>query len=165
MTRIAINGVGRIGRAFLKLAVTRPELDVVALNDLADPAAIAYLMRYDSAYGRYTSAVSAQSAPPMSLTVGGKQISYFQERSPDALPWSDLKIDVVVEATGAFARDAEARAHIPAGARRVVLAPPAKDEDAADARTVLIGVNPQAVGESIVTSNGSCPTNSASPVI
>jgi glyceraldehyde 3-phosphate dehydrogenase len=165
MTRVAINGLGRIGRAFLKLAVTRPELDVVAVNDLADPANLAYLMRLDSVYGRYAEEVVFDSADGPSLTIAGHPIRFLQQRDPAKLPWAALDVDVVVEATGAAETYERARAHLGAGARRVVLTAPAKDADGPDARTVLVGVNLDALASAPLSSNGSCTTNSASPVI
>jgi glyceraldehyde 3-phosphate dehydrogenase len=142
MARIAINGLGRIGRAFLKLALTRPELDVVAVNELGDPDALAYLLRFDSAYGRYSQAVSVDSAhKEIVLIVGGRRILFIREANPVKLPWAALNVDIVVEATGAFEHYEQARAHLAAGARRVVLTAPAKDDDGPDARTILVGIN------------------------
>ena len=165
MARVAINGLGRIGRAFLKLALTRPELDVVAVNDLGDPANLAYLMRLDSVYGRYGEAVSFDDGGEPSLTVGGRRLRFLQQRDPAKLPWAALEVDIVVEATGVIETYERARAHLGAGARRVVLTAPAKDADGPDARTVLVGVNLDALASAPLSSNGSCTTNSASPVI
>jgi glyceraldehyde 3-phosphate dehydrogenase len=165
MARVAINGLGRIGRAFLKLALDRPELDVVAVNDLADPGNIAYLMRRDSVYGRYDHPVSFEQSEEPSLTVAGRQMRFLQQRDPTKLPWRALDIDVVVEATGVIETYERARAHLTAGARRVVLTAPAKDEDGPDARTVLVGVNLDELESVPLSSNGSCTTNSAAPVI
>lgn len=163
--RVAINGLGRIGRAFLKIALTRPELDIVAVNELGDPESIAYLMRFDTAYGRYQLPVSYQAGAQPVLTVGDRRMAFLRQPDPVRLPWGALNIDVVVEVTGAFEKYAQARAHLTAGARHVVLAAPAKDEDAEDARTVLMGVNDERLQGSRLSSNGSCTTNSASPVI
>lgn len=165
MARVAINGLGRIGRAFLKLALDRPELEVVAVNDLADAGNIAYLMRCDSVYGRYDQPVSFDQSEEPRLTVGGRQMRFLQQRDPTKLPWRALDIDVVVEATGVIETYERARAHLTAGARRVVLTAPAKDADGPDARTVLVGVNLDELESVPLSSNGSCTTNSAASVI
>src|SRR5258705_1001872 len=102
MATVAINGLGRIGRAFLKLALTRPELNVVAVNDLADPENLAYLMRFDSAYGRYDRPVAFDRDGEACLVVGGHRIRFLQQRDPAQLPWAALGIDIVVEVTGVF---------------------------------------------------------------
>lgn len=166
MATIAINGFGRIGRAFLKLALTRPELTVAAINDLGDPANLAYLLRFDTAYGRYDHPVSVEESDGRTwLVMGDRRIMFLQEKDPTKLPWEALGIDIVVEATGAFESYEKARVHLTAGAKRVVLTAPAKDEDGEDAKTVLMGVNPEALKVCALSSNGSCTTNSASPVM
>jgi glyceraldehyde 3-phosphate dehydrogenase (phosphorylating) len=165
MARIAVNGLGRIGRSFVKLAIGRPELEVVAVNDLADPAELVYLMRFDSVYGRYSSTVAYDTTGEPALVVGERRMRLLRERDPSKLPWGELNVDIVVESTGAFPTFEKARAHLSAGARRVVLTAPAKDEDGVDARTVLVGVNLDDLRVSVLSSNGSCTTNSASPVM
>ncbi len=165
MVNVAINGLGRIGRAFLKLALTRPELNVVAVNDLGDPENLAYLMRFDSAYGRYDRPVAFERNGEASLLVGNHRIRFLQQRDPALLPWSALRIDIVVEVTGVFESYEKARVHLGAGARRVVLAAPAKDEDGPDARTALVGINLDDLKTATLSSNGSCTTNSASPLM
>jgi glyceraldehyde 3-phosphate dehydrogenase (phosphorylating) len=165
MTRIAINGLGRIGRAFLKQAIGREELDIVAVNDLADPENLAYLMRFDSAYRRYDRPVVFEGSGEPSLAVGDRRFRLLRERDPARLPWAALGVDIVVEATGAFTTYEKARVHLTAGARRVVLTAPARDQDGPDARTVLVGVNLEALKVCAISSNGSCTTNSASPVM
>jgi glyceraldehyde 3-phosphate dehydrogenase len=165
MARVAINGLGRIGRAFLKLAIERPELELVAVNDLGDPANLAYLTQYDSVYGRYARDVSFEAGDEPMLAVGGHRLRFLQQRDPAKLPWGALDVDIVVEATGVIETFERARAHLAAGARRVVLTAPAKDADGPDARTVLVGVNADAIESVPLTSNGSCTTNSASSVI
>lgn len=162
MTRVALNGFGRIGRQFLKLAIDRDELDVVAINDLGDLEQLVYLLKYDSVYGRWNREVFAKGDE---LVIEGKKIKFFQQKDPMTLPWKDLKIDVVVEATGVFESYEKARVHINAGAKRVVLTAPAKDEDGPDAKTVLMGVNHDELKTCTLSSNGSCTTNSASPVM
>ena len=144
MTRIAINGLGRIGRTFLKLALENPTLEIVAANDISDPDSLAYLIKYDSVYGKYHGSVTVEHVgDEVWLQVGARRLRLFAERHPEALPWKALDVQVVVEASGAFETYAEARRHIDAGAAHVVLTAPAKEEDADDARTVLMGVNPQ----------------------
>lgn len=166
MKTVAINGFGRIGRAFFKLALTRPELDIVAINDLGDLETLAYLLRFDSIYGRYDKSVSTKMIDGRPyLVISQKEILFLQEKNPAQLPWGGMRIDVVVEATGAFESYEKARVHLAAGAKRVVLASPAKDEDGPDARTVLMGVNEEALKTCVISSNGSCTTNSASPVM
>ncbi len=166
MANIALNGFGRIGRAFLKLALTKPELNVVAINDLGDPENLAYLLRFDSAYGRYNQPVSVQEdAGKNFLVVGDRRIMFLQEKDGTKLPWHALDVDVVVEATGAFESYEKAHFHIDAGAKRVVLTAPAKDDDSPDAQTVLMGVNEENLKTCTLSSNGSCTTNSASPVL
>jgi glyceraldehyde 3-phosphate dehydrogenase len=166
MTRIAINGLGRIGRTFMKLALEHPALDVVAANDISDPESLAYLTKYDSVYGTYQGRVTVENTSGEGwLQVGTRRLRLFAERHPEALPWKALKVQIVVEASGAFETFADARRHIDGGAAHVVLTAPAKDEDTDDARTVLMGVNPQDLALSRVSSNGSCTTNSAASVI
>jgi glyceraldehyde 3-phosphate dehydrogenase len=165
MARVAINGLGRIGRTFLKLAIQRPELDVVAVNDIADPANLAYLLRFDSIYGRYRERVDVEMGSGPSLIVGSHRLRLLQRRDPSELPWRECDVDIVVEATGTIESFERARVHLAAGARRVVLTAPAKDGEAPDARTVLVGVNTEVLNSVSLSSNGSCTTNSASPII
>src|SRR3989338_8437455 len=162
MAKIAINGFGRIGRAFFKLAITKPELEVVAINDLGDLENLAYLLKYDSAYGRFNKEVSAKDGK---LVVDGKEYLFLQQKDATQLPWGQLGVDIAVEATGAFESYEKASVHKQAGAKRVVITAPAKDEDTDDARTVLMGVNEEALKTCSISSNGSCTTNSVSPVL
>lgn len=159
MARIAINGFGRIGRGFMRAAHNRSELEIVAVNDLTSPENLAYLLKYDTVYGRASFPVS--SAEKM-LVVDGKSIPVLAERDPAKLPWRDMGIDIVVEATGFFTDAAKARAHIDAGAKKVVITAPAKGEGAG---TILIGANEDKFGTCDITSNASCTTNAASPLI
>src|ERR1700754_2824371 len=124
-TKVAINGAGRIGRAFLKLASKEKELEVVAINDLADIENIAYLMKYDSAYGRSDLDIKADKIKSV-LIINGKEVKYVSEKDPAALPWKANNVDIVVESTGLFTSFEKANAHITAGARRVVISAPAK---------------------------------------
>lgn len=166
MARVAINGFGRIGRAFFKLAITKPELEIVAINDLGDVENLAYLLRFDSVYGRCAERVSVRnSGGKKYLVVGSGEYLFLQEKDPLKLPWGELSVDIVVEATGVFESYEKASVHKQAGAKRVVLTAPAKDEDGPDAKTVLMGVNEEDVKVCSMTSNGSCTTNSVSPVL
>ncbi len=163
--KIAINGAGRIGRAFYKIAQGETDVEVVALNDLADIDNIAYLMKFDSAYGKSGYAIEVAS-DKKSLTIAGKKVQYFSEKDPANLPWKSLDIDVVVESTGLFTSYTKALAHITAGAKRVVISAPAKDEAGSPKiPTILMGINENELGNSAITSNASCTTNSASPVM
>lgn len=163
--KIAINGLGRIGRAFLKLALDRKDMEVIAINDLADIENIAYLLKYDSAYGR--SGLKIETAKD-SLTVDGQKIAYYQEKDPSMLPWKKLGVDVVVESTGFFASPDKAKVHIDAGAKRVVVSAPfeGKHELVGGVEdTVLLGINEENLKTCAITSNASCTTNAVSPVI
>ncbi len=156
MTRIAINGFGRIGRQSLKAILERHgrELEVVAINDLAPTATNAHLFKYDSTYGRYDGDVSAGEGE---ITVDGRRIRAFSEKDPAALPWKDLGVDLVIESTGIFTDATRARAHLDAGARKVIISAPAKNEDV----TVVLGVNEGAYDPERhhIVSNASCTTN------
>ncbi len=149
-TKVAINGFGRIGRAFFKLAVQREELEVVAINDLGDRANLEYLLKYDSVYGKTGERITKKL----------ESVEFLQEKDPSKLPWSTLGIDVVVESTGFFKEKEQAQLHIDAGAKRVVISAPSKD-----ATTVLMGVNEGDVKDNTITCNASCTTNAGSPVI
>jgi glyceraldehyde 3-phosphate dehydrogenase len=160
--RVAINGFGRIGRAFFKLALTKPELQIVAINDLGDLENLAYLLKYDSAYGKFDQEVLTKDGK---LIVGGKEVAFIQEKDATKLPWGQINIDIVVESTGVFESYEKASVHKTAGAKRVVLTAPAKDDDTADAKTILMGVNEDQFKTCTMSSNGSCTTNSLSPVM
>ncbi len=162
MANIAINGFGRIGRLFLKGALKEPSFNIVAINDLGDVGNLAYLLKYDTVYGRFPGEVRFEQGK---LIVDGKEIIFLQEKDPTKLPWKDLNIDVVVESTGVFESFEKANVHITSGAKRVVITAPAKDEDGPLGRTMLLGVNEDSAKTCSVTSNGSCTTNAASPVI
>ncbi len=165
MTRVAINGAGRIGRAFLKLAAENPTLEVVAINDLADIGNIAYLMKYDSAYGRSNLDIKADKEKNV-LIINGKEVQYVSEKDPANLPWAKLNVDIVLESTGLFTSNEKASAHIKAGAKRVVISAPSKDEAGLpEAVTVLMGINEVDMPKCAVSSNASCTTNAVSPVV
>lgn len=161
--RIAINGFGRIGRLFFRQAFLRPSFDIVAVNDLGDIENLAYLLKFDSIYGRWSQEIGVDPDKKV-MVVGGKEIKFIQEKELSQLPWKSLDIDVALEATGVFESFEKARGHLEAGAERVVLTAPAKDEEQNDARTILHGINEDLFRTCVISSNGSCTTNSASPV-
>ena len=162
--KIAINGFGRIGRAFLKIAWERPEIEIVAVNDLGDIANMAYLLKYDTVYGKWEHDIKVDGEY---LIIDGKKIKVLAFKDPAQLPWKDLSIDVVVESTGFFTSYEKANAHIIAGAKKVVITAPAKEEAGKPIRveTILLGVNEEKFGTCDITSNASCTTNAASPLI
>ena len=168
MAKIAINGFGRIGRLFFRHVFMDPahaSLDIVAINDLTDPENLAYLLEHDTTYWRYGKKVTTIVDNGVTyLVVGGKKILLTAEKDPAQLPWAKLGVDVAIEATGFFESFVGASAHITAGAKRVVIASPAKEEDGPEGKTVLMGVNEQELKTCNVTSNGSCTTNASSPV-
>ena len=165
MTRVAINGFGRIGRTFFKAAFDNPAFEIVAVNDLGSLDNLAYLLRYDTAYGRSDLAVEVGDGH---LTVNGGKVTFLSERDPKMLPWKEHDIDVVVEATGIFASYDKSKMHLEAGAKRVVVSGPVKDDPAAagvNGATVLMGVNDDALSTCAISSNASCTTNATSPVV
>lgn len=164
--KVAINGAGRIGRAFIKVAHGRKELEVVAVNDLGSIESIAYLLKHDTVYGQPGFSVEV-SPDHKSIIVDGKKIAYISEKEPTKLPWKDLDVDVVVESTGLFTSYEKAQVHLAAGAKRVVITAPAKDEPAAGIKgaTVLLGLNEDRLKDATITSNASCTTNAGSPVM
>ncbi len=163
--RVAINGFGRIGRAFLKVARERDEIEVVAINDLGSVENFAYLLKYDTAYGVSDFDVSAK-ADGSALIVGGKEIAFVSQRDATLLPWKKYNIDVVVESTGLFVDYTKAKVHLDAGAKRVVITAPAKGgEEGKDGVTVLMGLNEERFAACPITSNASCTTNAGSPLM
>jgi len=160
-TRVAINGLGRIGRAFVRAAYNNPDIEIVAVNDLGSLDNLAYLLKYDSVYRGAPFTVEIQDG---ALVVNGRSITFVSEREPVNLPWGKMQIDVVVEATGIFDSYEKSQAHLTAGAKRVVITAPVKD-DAANAGTVLVGLNEENLKTCTISSNASCTTNSASPLI
>lgn len=163
-TRIAINGCGRIGRAFLKKALAERNLEIVAVNDLADVENIAYLLEYDSVYGKSNLKIEAKGGK---LHIDSTVITYLSVKDPEMLPWDDLDIDIVVESTGFFTTTEKAQAHLTAGAKRVVITAPLKGEpvDGITSETVLMGVNENKLKTCDISSNASCTTNAGSPII
>jgi len=158
--KIAINGFGRIGRAAFKIAVKKQEAQIVAINDLTDTRTLAYLLKYDSVYGRYDKTVSYDEKH---LIIAGKKIPVFAEKDPAKLPWKKLNVDVVLECTGVFENKEALNKHLQAGAKKVILSAPAKD----DTTTLVFGteLTKQKLGKEKIISNASCTTNCIAPVM
>jgi glyceraldehyde 3-phosphate dehydrogenase len=157
--RVAINGFGRIGRLVFKAAHKKKDFEFVAINDLTDAETLGQLLKYDSTHGRFPSSVEVKGD---TLVVGGKEIVVLAEKDPSKLPWKKMKVDVVVEATGVFRKRAQIEQHIKAGAKKVVLTVPAKDEIDS---TVVLGVNDGDLKKSHkIVSNASCTTNCIAPM-
>ena len=178
--RVAINGFGRIGRAFVRQTWDNPEIELVAVNDLGSLEDLAYLLKYDTVYGRAPFSIETRADAPAeggvsgidasggTMVINGKEVKFLSQKDATLLPWKDLSIDVVVECTGVYDDYEKAAAHVTAGARKVVISAPAKEKDGADASagaTILMGVNEEKFGATAVTSNASCTTNASSPVI
>ena len=161
MTKIAINGFGRIGRPSFKIAFEKEGLEVVAINDLTDLKTAAHLLKYDSSYGRYGHEVLCDEENS-ELIVDGTRIKYFMKADPEELPWEELGVDVVLECTGVFQNREKAGKHIKAGAKKVILSAPPKD----DIPVYLLGVNENEYNpDEDIISNGSCTTNCLAPMI
>jgi len=159
-TRIGINGFGRIGRNFYRAIRQRnPDLEVVAVNDIGDAKTMAHLLKYDSVFGRFDAEIKVSDG---GFTIDGSEIRLLSQRDPADLPWSDLGVDIVIESTGFFTKRADAGKHIDAGAKKVLVSAPAKDEDL----TVVLGVNDDAYdpGAHHIISNASCTTNCVVPM-
>jgi len=182
-TKIAINGFGRIGRLFFRAAfakaasfaevasATKAEsasqagIEIAAINDLGDLENLAYLLKHDSVYRKFERQVKCDKTRGI-LIVNGKEIKFFSEKDPLKLPWKDLDIDIVVESTGVFESFEKAAVHLKAGAKRVILTAPAKDvEGTANGKTILMGLNDGELKATEISSNASCTTNAASPVM
>jgi glyceraldehyde 3-phosphate dehydrogenase len=162
-TRVAINGFGRIGRAFLKQAWGRKDIEVVAINDLGSLESLAYLLKYDTVYRTWEPHVEIVAE---GLIIDGIVVRVFAQKDPAQIPWQSVAVDVVVEATGLFTSYEKSQAHIIAGAKRVVISAPAKGESGGvQGETILLGVNEDKFGTCAITSNASCTTNAASPLI
>ena len=170
--KIAINGFGRIGRLFFRQAFGK--FDIVAINDLSDVENLAYLLKYDTVYRRFDKEVKAvvedgkSYLEIASFASGGARndgkVLILQEKDPTKLPWKDLGVDIVVEATGVFESFEKASAHLVAGAKKVIISSPAKDDERADAKTILLGVNDAEAGACQMIATGSCTTNATHPV-
>lgn len=160
MVKVAINGFGRIGRNAFKILFDRQDAEIMAINDLTDTKTLAHLLSYDSSYGIYNHEVSYDDE---NIIVDGRMVRVFAEKDPASLPWREYNVDVVIESTGVFTDPAKARAHIEAGARKVVISAPAKGEGA---KTIVLGVNEDTLTtEDEIISNASCTTNCIAPVM
>ncbi|HEV2639362.1 MAG TPA: type I glyceraldehyde-3-phosphate dehydrogenase [Actinocrinis sp.] len=158
--RVGINGFGRIGRNFFRATVASgADIEVVGINDLTKPEILAHFLKYDSILGRFPGTVEATEN---ALVVNGKEIKVLSERDPAALPWKELEVDVVVESTGLFTNAADARKHVEAGAKKVIISAPATDEDV----TIVMGINHDLYdgAKHTVISNASCTTNCLGPL-
>ena len=160
MIKVAINGFGRIGRNAFKILGERKDAEVIAINDITDAKTLAHLLKYDSTYGTYEKKVEAKEN---SIVVDGKEITIYAEKEPANLPWGKLGVDVVIESTGFFTKPELAKAHIDAGAKRVIISAPAKGEGA---KTIVLGVNEGIIEDSDeILSNASCTTNCIAPIM
>jgi glyceraldehyde 3-phosphate dehydrogenase len=158
MTKVAINGFGRIGRLSFVALLDKKNIDVVAINDITDTKTLAHLLKYDSVHGRFKGTVEATAD---SLIVNGKSIKVLAEKDPSKLPWSGMQVDIVLESTGRFVDEAGAGAHITAGAKKVVISAPAKG----NIPTIVLGVNDNTLkGDEKIISNASCTTNCLAPM-
>jgi glyceraldehyde 3-phosphate dehydrogenase len=157
-SKVAINGLGRIGRAALKLAVEQPQLELVAVNEIGSLENMVYLLKHDTAYGRYERHVEAVDGK---LVIDGKPLAYLSERDPERLPWANLEVDLVLECTGRFTDREDAEKHLRAGARWVVLSGPTKSPDVP---TIIHGVN-RPDGQTQIISCASCTTNNITPLV
>ena len=165
--RVAINGFGRIGRHAFKIALERENLEIVAINDLTTPEELAYLLKYDTVYGRYEKEVKwdmeSRGARSGHIIVDGEKYPIYAIPDPKKLPWKKHKVDVVIESTGRFVKDGAAKAHLKAGAKKVIVSAPVKGSG--DIKTYVKGVNNNKYSGDKVISNASCTTNCISPVI
>jgi glyceraldehyde 3-phosphate dehydrogenase len=161
--KIAINGFGRIGRMFLRVAYDRPQFEIVAINDVMEPATMAHLLKYDSVHRRFEGQVEFNNDH---ITVNGQKIKVYTEKNPEDLPWQALGIDVVIEATGMFTSREDALRHVKrAGAKKVIISAPAKGETDG-VQFIVLGVNDHLINkEDLVISNSSCTTNNVAPLI
>ncbi|MGQ9715388.1 MAG: type I glyceraldehyde-3-phosphate dehydrogenase [Anaerolineae bacterium] len=159
MARVTINGLGRIGRATFKMVLDTPGLDLIAVNDIAPVDNLAYLLKYDTAYGRYERSVDVQDG---GLVVGSKRVKVFMERDPLQLPWGHLGVDIVFECTGVFTRREDLEKHIRAGAKYAILSAPSRSEDVV---TVIHGVNRPGENSIRILSCASCTTNCITPIL
>ncbi len=157
--KVAINGFGRIGRAAFKIAVENKNLEVVAINDLTDNNTLAHLLKYDSVYGKFAKSIGADKEY---LIVDGKKIKSLTIKEPAKLPWKDLEVDVVLECTGVFRTKETASAHLTAGAKKVIMSAPSKDNET---KTLVLGVNDKEYNGEEIIDNASCTTNCVAPVM
>jgi glyceraldehyde 3-phosphate dehydrogenase len=157
---VAINGFGRIGRVFFRIAFENPNINIVAINDITDSKTLAHLLKYDSVHRKYNAEVKHDTNH---LYVNGKEIKIFASKDPENLPWKNLDIDIVIESTGLFLDKASAKKHLIAGAKKIILSAPAKDDDI---KTIVLGVNDELLTkDDVIVSNASCTTNCAAPML
>lgn len=160
MIKLAINGFGRIGRPAFKIAFEKEDVEIVAINDLTDIKTAVHLLKYDSCYGRYEREVFADEEKS-EIVVDGTIIKYFSETDPEKLPWQELGVDIVLECTGVFDNKEAVGKHLTAGAKKVIMSAPAKD----DTPVYILGINENEYGGENIISNGSCTTNCLAPII
>ncbi len=160
MIKIAINGFGRIGRLSFKIAFEREDVEIVAINDLTDIQTSTHLLKYDSSYGRYDHEVFVDEEKS-EIVIDGTIVKYFSEVDPAKLPWEELGVDIVLECTGAFENKEAAGKHLAAGAKKVIMSAPAKD----DTPVFILGINENEYNGEDIISNGSCTTNCLAPII
>lgn len=166
--RVAINGFGRIGRTFFKMAMESEEIEIVAINDLGDIENLAYLLKYDTAYGKSNLDISVEKRDWKTVLVAnGQDVDFLHEKDPSQLPWKEFEVDVVMESTGFFTEFSKAKLHLDAGAKRVVISAPGKGESVpgVESATVLMGINEDSLKTCQISSNASCTTNASSPVV
>jgi glyceraldehyde 3-phosphate dehydrogenase len=158
--RIAVNGFGRIGRYFSKLALAESKIELVAVNDLADINTLKHLFKYDSIHGRLPYSIHSNEN---SLSIHGQEIQFFNEKDPSKLPWKELEVDIVIESTGLFRTYESAYQHVAAGAKKVILSAPPSDDSI---KSVVLGINDDILdNDDLIISNASCTTNSAAPLV
>ena len=161
MKQIGINGFGRIGRYFTRLALERNDINIAVINDLADVKTLAHLLKYDSVHGKLNHPFSIQDSKI--VFENGKEILFIKERNPELIPWKEYGVETVIESTGLFLSHSDASKHLVGGAKKVIISAPAKTEDV---KTVVLGVNDHLLDASdLIVSNASCTTNSAAPLI
>ncbi|MAF59422.1 type I glyceraldehyde-3-phosphate dehydrogenase [bacterium] len=162
--RVGINGFGRIGRSFFRIAKDRDDIEIVAINDLGDIENLAYLLKYDSVYGVSDFEVEVRGE---NIVAGGREFKFLSEDTPENLPWGKLNVDVALESSGAFTSYEKSQAHLSAGAKRVVVSAPVKDAPPSGVvgATVLMGVNEDVLKMCDISSNASCTTNAGSPIM
>ncbi len=162
--KVAINGFGRIGRAFLKIAWEHPDIEIVAVNDLGSVESLAYLLKYDTVYRTWNHDIKHDEKR---IWIDGREVEFVSEKDTTKLPWRKMEIDVVVESTGLFTSFDKAQFHLDCGAKKVVISAPAKESDdlTVKGETILMSINEEKFGTCDITSNASCTTNAASPLI
>lgn len=159
-TRVAINGFGRIGRVFLRNCINNPSIEIIAINDIADTPTLAHLLKYDSVHRAFPGEIKTEGN---TLIVNGKKIQIVSFKNPEELPWKELNIDIVIESTGHFLDKASAGGHLKAGAKKVILSAPPKEDSI---KTIVLGVNDGILSEDdVIISNASCTTNCAAPML